>query len=175
MRNKTRQTRENRTITVDFQNEATYLQLLGNGKAFVECVLAFLPVQSKYSNAPVYQRLQPTYGSLFRSSSSPQSPILNASMKGKGTGSFNSREYCLGNDILICFPIMLLVTKAIGEEAWTPVRNARIYTSLRPGRPGAISAGSVGAVAINSRAPRHVGDPCGRSRWPCSSIVTVSP
>src|SRR6266849_7821510 len=35
-------TRENRTITVDFQNEATYVQLLGDGKAFVECVLAFL-------------------------------------------------------------------------------------------------------------------------------------
>src|SRR5215813_1684674 len=42
MRNKTRQTRENRTITVDFQNEATYLQLLGDRKAFVECVLAFI-------------------------------------------------------------------------------------------------------------------------------------
>jgi|SoiMetStandDraft_2_1073263.scaffolds.fasta_scaffold70524_1 hypothetical protein len=36
------QTRENRTITVDFHNEATYFQLLGDGKAFVECVLAFL-------------------------------------------------------------------------------------------------------------------------------------
>ena len=36
------QTRENRTITVDFQNEATYLQLLGDGKAFVEWVLAFI-------------------------------------------------------------------------------------------------------------------------------------
>jgi hypothetical protein len=35
-------TRENRTITVDFQNEATYFQLLGDGKAFVECVLAFV-------------------------------------------------------------------------------------------------------------------------------------
>src|SRR5207253_3869066 len=35
-------TRENRTITVDFQNETTYVQLLGDGKAFVECVLAFL-------------------------------------------------------------------------------------------------------------------------------------
>src|SRR2546425_11877938 len=37
-----KQTRENRTITVDFQNEATYFQLLGDGKAFLECVLAFL-------------------------------------------------------------------------------------------------------------------------------------
>ena len=42
MRNTTRQTRENRTITVDFHNEATSYQLLGDGKAFVECVLAFL-------------------------------------------------------------------------------------------------------------------------------------
>jgi len=42
MRNTTRQTRENRTITVDFHNEATYVQLLGDGKAFVECVVAFL-------------------------------------------------------------------------------------------------------------------------------------
>src|SRR6266852_5215747 len=35
-------TRQNRTITVDFQDEATYFQLLGDTKAFVECVLAFL-------------------------------------------------------------------------------------------------------------------------------------
>src|SRR6266853_2840448 len=42
MRSTARQTRENRTITVDFQNEATYFQLLSDGKAFVELVLAFL-------------------------------------------------------------------------------------------------------------------------------------
>src|SRR5882724_3389165 len=42
MQNTARQTRENRTITVDFQNEATYFQLLGDGKAFVECVIAFI-------------------------------------------------------------------------------------------------------------------------------------
>ena len=42
MQKQARQTRENRTITIDFQNEATYCQLLGDGKAFVECVLAFL-------------------------------------------------------------------------------------------------------------------------------------
>src|SRR5215467_6126939 len=35
-------TRQNRTITVDFQDEATYFQLLGDTQAFVECVLAFL-------------------------------------------------------------------------------------------------------------------------------------
>ena len=35
-------TRENRTITVDFQNETTYVELLGDGKAFVEWVLAFI-------------------------------------------------------------------------------------------------------------------------------------
>src|SRR5713226_8163625 len=35
-------TRENRTITVDFHDEVTYVQLLSDGKAFVECVLAFL-------------------------------------------------------------------------------------------------------------------------------------
>src|SRR5918911_3573590 len=35
-------TRENRTITVDFHDEATYYQLLDNGKAFLECVLAFV-------------------------------------------------------------------------------------------------------------------------------------
>ena len=42
MRNTTRQTRENRTITVDFRSEATYFQLLGDGKAFLECILAFV-------------------------------------------------------------------------------------------------------------------------------------
>ena len=35
-------TRENRTITVDFRSEATYFQLLGDGKAFLECVLTFV-------------------------------------------------------------------------------------------------------------------------------------
>src|SRR5256886_1017437 len=42
MRSRARQTHENRTITVDFQNEATYVQLLGDGKAFVELVMAFI-------------------------------------------------------------------------------------------------------------------------------------
>ena len=42
MRTTAHQTRENRTITVDFQNEATYVQLLDDGKAFLECVLAFV-------------------------------------------------------------------------------------------------------------------------------------
>ena len=37
-----KRTRENRTITVDFRDEATYLPLLGDGKAFVEVVFAFL-------------------------------------------------------------------------------------------------------------------------------------
>jgi hypothetical protein len=42
MRNTARPLRENRTITVDFQNEATYVQLLDDGKAFVELVIAFI-------------------------------------------------------------------------------------------------------------------------------------
>jgi len=37
-----KQIRANRTITVDFRDDATYLQLLGDGKAFVEFVCAFL-------------------------------------------------------------------------------------------------------------------------------------
>jgi hypothetical protein len=35
-------TRENRTITVDFRSEATSFQLLGDGKACLECVIAFV-------------------------------------------------------------------------------------------------------------------------------------
>jgi hypothetical protein len=42
MRNTARQTRENRTITVDFHDERTYFKLLDDRKAFVEFVLAFL-------------------------------------------------------------------------------------------------------------------------------------
>jgi hypothetical protein len=42
MRNIARQTRENRTITVDFHNETTYFRLLDDGKAFVELVMAFI-------------------------------------------------------------------------------------------------------------------------------------
>jgi hypothetical protein len=34
--------RQNRTITVDFQDESTYFQLIHDGKAFVEFVLAFI-------------------------------------------------------------------------------------------------------------------------------------
>src|SRR5919202_3764375 len=37
-----KRTRENRIITVDFRDEATYVQLLGDGKAFVEFVCTFL-------------------------------------------------------------------------------------------------------------------------------------
>src|SRR5499425_2995668 len=35
-------TRQNRTITVDFQDPSTYFQLISDGKAFVEFVLAFI-------------------------------------------------------------------------------------------------------------------------------------
>jgi hypothetical protein len=42
MRNTARQTRVNRTITVDFHDETTYVQLLDDRRAFVEFVLAFL-------------------------------------------------------------------------------------------------------------------------------------
>ncbi len=35
-------TRENRTITVAFRDEATYFHLITDGKALVECVLAFV-------------------------------------------------------------------------------------------------------------------------------------
>src|SRR5499426_3946547 len=38
----TEATRQNRTITVDFQDPSTYFQLISDGKAFVEFVLAFL-------------------------------------------------------------------------------------------------------------------------------------
>jgi hypothetical protein len=42
MRNTARQTRDNRTITVDFHDEPTYFKLLDDRRAFVEFVLAFL-------------------------------------------------------------------------------------------------------------------------------------
>jgi hypothetical protein len=38
----TTRTRHNRTITVDCHDEATYVQLLGYGKALVEWVMAFI-------------------------------------------------------------------------------------------------------------------------------------
>ena len=47
MRHTTKQLRTNRTITIDFQNEATYFQLLGNGKAFIEGVIAPFPTQTE--------------------------------------------------------------------------------------------------------------------------------
>jgi len=37
-----KRTRENRAITVDFRDETTYFQLLGDGKTFVEFVCAFI-------------------------------------------------------------------------------------------------------------------------------------
>jgi hypothetical protein len=42
MGNGAKATRQNRTITVDFQDPSTYFQLLSNGRAFVEFVLAFI-------------------------------------------------------------------------------------------------------------------------------------
>jgi hypothetical protein len=42
MRNTARQTRDNRTITVEFHDEATYCMLLDDRKAFVEFILTFL-------------------------------------------------------------------------------------------------------------------------------------
>ena len=41
MRQTATPTRKNRTITVDFHDEATYFALLGDTKAFVEFVLTF--------------------------------------------------------------------------------------------------------------------------------------
>ena len=40
MRHSARQTREPRTIPIDFQNEATYVPRLGAGKALLEWLLA---------------------------------------------------------------------------------------------------------------------------------------
>ena len=40
MRSQAKPPRENRTITVDFQDESTYFRLLGDGKAFLELVMA---------------------------------------------------------------------------------------------------------------------------------------
>src|SRR5438132_608578 len=37
-----KQIHTNRTITIDFQNETTYVQLLDDGKAFLELVMAFI-------------------------------------------------------------------------------------------------------------------------------------
>ena len=42
MGNGTKTTRENRTITVDFHDESNYFQLICDGTAFVEFVLAFV-------------------------------------------------------------------------------------------------------------------------------------
>src|SRR6516162_3299683 len=42
MRQTATPTRKNRTITIDFHDEATYFALLGDTKAFVEFVLAFI-------------------------------------------------------------------------------------------------------------------------------------
>src|SRR5262249_7086500 len=38
----TKATHQNRTIIVDFQDPSTYFQLISDGKAFVEFVLAFI-------------------------------------------------------------------------------------------------------------------------------------
>jgi hypothetical protein len=42
MAQRAKSTRENRTITVDFHDETTYSQLLGDTQAFIEFVLAFI-------------------------------------------------------------------------------------------------------------------------------------
>jgi hypothetical protein len=42
MQNQTKRKRENRTITVDFNDAATYEQLCQDGRAFIEFVIAFI-------------------------------------------------------------------------------------------------------------------------------------
>jgi hypothetical protein len=42
MGNGAKTTRQNRTITVDFQDPSTYFEMISNGKAFIEFVLAFI-------------------------------------------------------------------------------------------------------------------------------------
>ena len=42
MGNAAKARRQNRTITVDFQDQSTYFELIRDGKAFVEFVLAFI-------------------------------------------------------------------------------------------------------------------------------------
>lgn len=42
MQNQTKRNRENRTITIDFNDEATYEQLCQDGQAFIEFVIAFI-------------------------------------------------------------------------------------------------------------------------------------
>jgi hypothetical protein len=42
MGNADQTSRQNRTITVDFQDKSTYFELLSDGKAFVEFILAFV-------------------------------------------------------------------------------------------------------------------------------------
>src|SRR4030095_14810245 len=67
-----KQTRENRTVTVDFRDEATYFQLLGDGKAFLECVLAFLlalaayPLAAANVSRPLVSRLKSLHQPVVR-------------------------------------------------------------------------------------------------------------
>src|SRR5258706_16234307 len=42
MGHRAKATRHNRTITVDFRDESTYFQILSDGRAFIEFVLAFI-------------------------------------------------------------------------------------------------------------------------------------
>ena len=42
MGNQAKRNKENRTLTVDFNSEATYHRLCQDGKAFVEFVIAFI-------------------------------------------------------------------------------------------------------------------------------------
>ena len=51
----TKATRQNRTLTVDFQDPSTYFELINDGKAFVECVLAFI-LSIGFQLAPVISR-----------------------------------------------------------------------------------------------------------------------
>src|SRR5262249_19130366 len=74
-----KQTRDNRTITVDFRDDATYFQLLGDGKAFVEFVCAFLLALGFQlahkatcggggclNRPPPYARVRPGGGTIWR-------------------------------------------------------------------------------------------------------------
>ena len=85
------QTRHNRTITIDFHNETTYAHLLDDGKAFLECILAFIWLRLSYYCTA----------------------LAGAELKQVGMGTGPDKPHCFVCDVVDQQPVWLYMTVPI--------------------------------------------------------------
>ena len=136
MRTTARQTRDNRTITVDFHNEDPYVQLLGAGKAFVECVVAFLLALGFHSH---------TSRAVAAEGASPATPMMSVFAWVESPSGASSAQGLAG----VCSqPEVTALCRPRGAQRRSVQRGAR--PALVPGEES--------GVVCSARRPADAGD-----------------